>query len=277
MKPKFELKKITVYSLPLMLSAVANYLVTWTDILMLGALLSNNAKIGQYQAAFQTTAMLGFILYSVNSVFPSIASGLYHNGDRKRLTNIYKSTTKWTGGFTILGSLYLVTYSSQVMSIFGNEFDGVKPMIAVLCVGYIANAVAGPAGYLLSMSQYERVESANTIVTALSNIVLNYILISQYGIIGAAVATGTSLVLLNTLRVSQASYLLGIRPGFSSIIKIVPGIMVSGIIFVSIKFIYPSSLIAALGAGVVGSLAFISVVYLFLFSERDQLLFESLS
>ena len=70
---KINHRSIFRFSVPLMLVAVSSYLVNWTDVLMLG-ILSPAAAIGKYQAAFQTTALLGFVLFSVNSIFPPVAS-----------------------------------------------------------------------------------------------------------------------------------------------------------------------------------------------------------
>jgi O-antigen/teichoic acid export membrane protein len=79
-------------------------------------------------------------------------------------------------------------------------------------VGQFITAGVGSAGYLLTMSGYERLESLNTLTVVLLNVVLNYFFIQAYGIIGAGIATSISTGLLNVVRVIEVYRLLHIQP-----------------------------------------------------------------
>jgi len=54
-------------------------------------------------------------------------------------------------------------------------------------------------GYLLMMSANERLLRNNTMVVAAVNVALNLVLVPQYGIIGAVIASSFSLVLQNII------------------------------------------------------------------------------
>ncbi|RBI61644.1 polysaccharide biosynthesis protein [halophilic archaeon] len=209
--PAFETKKIFTYSLPVVAVAVTQYFISWTDILMLGAFVSPS-KVGWYQAAFQTSVLLAVVLQAVNTIFPTLAADFYHDGQHERLERTYTVVTKWVAYLTVLGFLFLVVYDDEILSIFGAATPAATTTLLILGFGQMFKAAIGPAGFFLSMSEYERLEAVNTTLVCLVNVGLNFVLIGEYGIVGAAMATGTSLALLNVLRVGEVYYLLDIHP-----------------------------------------------------------------
>lgn len=209
--PEFEVRKIVAFSLPLMLIAVFRELMSWIDVFMLG-LFTSPGTIGLYQAGFRTAAILGMISGAVDAIFPSITSEYYYTNQTKRLENTFKTITKWLSYFTLLGYSFLAIFSNEILSVFGSTF--VKARIALLIMGFsqLIISITGPSGYLLVMSEYERLNMANTIVFSVVNIGLNYIFIQKYGFVGAAFATGISLSLLNLVQVIEVQLLLGFHP-----------------------------------------------------------------
>jgi len=213
-RPKIEAREILTYSIPLTLAAVAQYLVNWTDILMLGALVPAEA-VGTYQAAYQTATVLGFLIVAVGSIFPSVASELYDAGKTTRLHDIYSALTKWITYFALLGYLFLTFHAESVLSLFGRDFVAGTTPLLILGAAFVVSSGVGPAGMLLMMTDYERVEMLNTFLVSGLNVVLNFVLISEYGILGAAVATGLSIGLLNVLRFIEVWSFTGMVPRFT--------------------------------------------------------------
>lgn len=210
-RPVFEYRTIFAFSLPLTLAASIQYLVSWTDILVLGVFVPS-ASIGLYQAAYQTSILLVIVLQSANSIFPAMAADLYNAEQRERLDRVYTAVTRWVTYLTVLGLVFVILYADDILSIFGTAARSAQIALIVLAIGQTLNATTGPTGYLLIMSGHERLQLINNIVAALFNLVLNIMLIQLYGIIGAAIATGTSLALLNLLRLSQVWILLRMQP-----------------------------------------------------------------
>lgn len=232
-RPVFEYRKIFAFSLPLTLAASIQYLVSWTDILLLGVFVSPD-QVGWYQAAFQTSVLLIIVLQAANSIFPSVAADLHEFGHRERLHRVYSAVTRWVTYLTVLGLAFLLVYTKELLSIFGTSVQSAQTALAILAVGQTINAVVGPTGYLLVMTGYERLQLANNLVTAVLNLILNLVLIQAYGIVGAAIATAFSLALMNILRFIEVQYLFGMQPyswaywkGFVAIGAAIP-ILVTG-------------------------------------------------
>lgn len=274
-KPTFEVREILTFSLPLTLAAVSLYLVSWTDILMLGAFV-DPTQLGWYQAAFQTSVLLAVVLQAGNSIFPAVAADLYHDGRLERLSRIYTSVTKWIAYLTVLGYVFLLVYAEEILSIFGTATPTAETALLVLGLGQVFATITGPVGFLLTMSGHERLQTANAVVTSILNVVLNYVLIQQLGITGAALATGISFALLNLFRLIESWHLLGIQPystdywkGTVAIVATVP-IMMYG------HTLPLAGIAKVFFVGTISLGAFAVLVWSFGFDESDQTLVESL-
>jgi len=83
------------------------------------------------------------------------------------------------------------------MSIFGTQFTSGGNILTVLSIGQFVNVAMGSVGYLLVMSGNETLMRNSTIVAALINIVLHIILVPLAGVLGAAIASTLSLIMMN--------------------------------------------------------------------------------
>ena len=273
-RPVFEYRTILAFSLPLTLAASVQYLVSWTDILVLGIFVPA-ASIGQYQAAYQTSILLVVVLQSANSIFPVMAADLYNAGRHERLNHVYTAVTRWVTYLTVLGLAFVTVYAEEILSIFGPTTQTVQAVLIILAVGQTLDASTGPTGYLLIMSGHERLQLVNNVIAALVNLLLNFILIQAYGIIGAAIATGLSLASLNLLRLIQVWYLLRIQPyswtywkGAIAIGCAIP-VMVFGRGF---PFAGPVQILIV-GAGALT--VFVILIWMLGFDKVDQILIEA--
>jgi O-antigen/teichoic acid export membrane protein len=274
-RPSVPLREVLGFALPLTIAAVTLYLVTWTDILMLG-LFRTPTEVGWYQAAYQTSVLLSVVLQATFSIFPTLASDLYHTDQHERLGQIYTVVTKWVVALTLFGFLFLLVFLESILGIFGTTIRAAETALSILAVGQLAAALVGPAGLLLTMSEYERLQMVNSVLVSLLNIALNYILIQEFGIVGAAIATGVSFIVLNVLRLVQTWYLLGIQPysrdywrGLAAVAGAFP-IMLLG------QTIPLPTVLRVLLTGVVSTTVFAALVWYFGFSDEDVLLLESL-
>ena len=70
----------------------------------------------------------------------------------------------------------------------------------------------GPVGLLLNMTGHERETAKGVAISAVLNMVLNFLLIPRWGITGAAVATTVSMIAWNLLLAWQVNTKLTIQP-----------------------------------------------------------------
>lgn len=274
-RPTFETREILTFSLPLTFAAVSLYLISWTDILMLGVFV-DPAKVGWYQAAYQTSVLLAIVLQAGNSIFPAVAADLYHDGQRERLGRVYTSVTKWIAYLTVLGYAFLAVFAGDILGIFGTATPAAILALLVLGLGQVASTITGPIGFLLTMSDHERVQTLNAILVCVVNVALNFVLIGEFGIVGAALATSISFGLINLVRLFEAWYLLGIQPYSRSYWKGAVAIGATLPIMVLGHGLAIPTVVRVMLVGVVSLGAFAVAVRVLGFDETDRTLLESL-
>ena len=273
--PETNLPAILSFSLPLTFAAVVHHLLTWTDILMLGAFIGPT-EVGWYQAAFRTSQVLAILLGAINALFPSLAADLYDQGDMAGLRQIYSGLTKWVLYFTLLGYMFIFVYVDEILLIFGTPTVSAQRAMLLLGAAQVVVVGTGPIGYLLNMTGYERLQLLNALGAGLVNIVLNFVLIQWLGIVGAALATGISLSLLNLARLVETWKLLDFHPysseywrGGMALLGTVPVLYLSQYLPLSTTSKLPL-------AGVVSLLFFSTTVLLIGLTSKDEELLDSI-
>jgi O-antigen/teichoic acid export membrane protein len=98
----------------------------------------------------------------------------------------------YTAGPTFLLVLFLGPF---LIGIFGVENPvAAYPWLILLAFGQLTNAFAGPVMNILNMTGYEKSARNTMLVTAILNVILNVLLIPQFGPLGAAIATTITMI-----------------------------------------------------------------------------------
>ncbi|MDP8299562.1 MAG: flippase [Candidatus Tantalella remota] len=204
-------KEIILYSLPLLGVSLISYFMGKTDILMIGYFL-NPDKIGIYNIAFKLSLVVSLSLTALNSIFAPIISSLHAKKNHNKLGAAYRSFTRTILYISIFIFSSLLLLAEPLLSLIGKNFTaGVYPL-AILAIGQLINVSVGSAATILSMTKYPRINMYNSAALLCINIFLNLFLIPRYGILGAAIATSSSVLLINILRLIEVYVLLGIHP-----------------------------------------------------------------
>ncbi|MBS3766371.1 flippase [Candidatus Bipolaricaulota bacterium] len=275
----FELRKIRKllgFSLPLVLVGVLQFLILWTDTFMLGAL-SSAENVGLYRAAVQTALILGIFLRAFNSIFAPMISDLYHKGKKETLGFLFKTITRWIIILTSPIFVLILTAGGSLLKIFGPEFTVVWVPLAILGFAQLMDASMGPVGYILVMSGNQKIEFYNVLTVALLNIVLNYIMIPRFGMLGAALATGSSVIVVNLLRLFTVSRKLGLWPyDRRELLKLVTGFTIVVSVGFSWQVLRPNMhfLLYLITAFLLIAIANFGLFFLFGTNESDRMLLE---
>ncbi|WP_436925472.1 oligosaccharide flippase family protein [Halosimplex amylolyticum] len=261
------------YSLPLTISRAGSLVYSNVDVLMLGVLASGAADVGIYNVSLALASLLALPLMATNQVFPPVASRLYEADNYDDLESIYGFLTRWMFGVALLGGAALVVFRAPVLALFGPEFTAGSTVLVVLAVAKVVNVAAGPSGYVLMMTDHQYLNVVNQVSTALLNVVLNYVLILRYGMVGAAVATGISIAVVNVARIAQVWYFEGMTPYSRRYLKPVGAVGYATIAMLAVRlFGAPplSGLPLILFGGLVGLGTFGAVVWLLGIDDADR-------
>jgi O-antigen/teichoic acid export membrane protein len=205
-------REMLAFSLPLVVSAVVGALLTRVDTLMIGAL-RTTAEVGLYSAAFPLATGLQLFLGSFGFMYMPLASRLDASGDLGELNRMYRLTTKWVFVLTFPVFTLLAVFPGDVLGVaFGSEYVGAASVLTVLAVGFFTQAATGRSTETLLALGLSTYALGINVVTFTANIAVNLVLIPEYGIIGAAVASAGSFITMNGITYVVLRRKFGITP-----------------------------------------------------------------
>ena len=222
-------KELLFFSLPLLLTAMLGMLMTWTDTLMLGYFKAPNI-VGLYNVALPIARLISFALSSMLFIYVPIASQLYSKGLIEELRRNYTVLTKWICSATMPVFLILMLFPGAVLNFFfGAGYIPASTALQILVAGFFIDNLLGPNGATMVVMGKTRFLMWASIVGVTTNVILNIVLIPPLGIVGASIASLTSIVLLNIIRSAKLYSLAKFHPLSANLLK--PLVTSVGLIF----------------------------------------------
>ncbi|MGJ8548447.1 flippase [Winogradskyella wichelsiae] len=216
-QPKKEflsLKRTLHYALPMLATSSFIFIMGWTDTLMLGYF-NSTKDVGIYNVVIKIARIAIIMLTSINLVLAPRISELYSNSETEKLKGLIKGVNKIIFISTIPVVFVILVANKFILGLFGPEFIAGSTALVIIIISQCFNVMTGSVSQVLNMTGYHRNLRNFTIISAGLNLILNFILIPIYGIIGAAIATGVSSVLLNLMAVIFVKKRLGIITYFN--------------------------------------------------------------
>lgn len=204
-------REVVAFSSTMIFAAMTTLLMRRVDILMAGVFLES-ARVGIYRLAATVSVFAGFFMQASNHVFSAFISELFDAGRRELLEETYSALTKWVLALTLPILVSFWVFPEPIVGFFGREYVDGAEVLQILSVGAFCNVAVGATGYMLVMGEYERLQLANNCFVAVLNIVLNWLMIPRFGIVGAAVATAISTATIAALRLTQIRWLFDLFP-----------------------------------------------------------------
>jgi O-antigen/teichoic acid export membrane protein len=163
----------------------------WMDVLVLSLFVSDGL-IGIYEAAWGLGSLLATVSASVRtSLFPEI-SDLAEDGDFERIRSVLGDGIVFSGVFIIPGLFGVVAIGERILRVYRPSFGKGADILLILVLAYVADVYG--TQFVSALNAIDRPDVTyriNLLFVGL-NLVLNIVLIWQYGWYGAAVATAVS-------------------------------------------------------------------------------------
>ncbi|MFC7194656.1 polysaccharide biosynthesis C-terminal domain-containing protein [Halosimplex aquaticum] len=263
-----ELKEFYNYSLPLSGSKAGSLLYNQVDVFMVGIFLSS-AEVGIYSISMLLAGVILLPLSGFNQLFPPVASRLYSEGDMEMLQSVFTTVTRWTITATLFIGSVLVIYRREALVLFGEEFTAGTMVLTLFVVGKAVVAFSGPSNDLLMMTDHQYVVMLNHWTFGVLNVALNYVLIMEYGFIGAAIATAGINAVLNVLRVLEVWYFEGMIPYSVRLWKPLTAAVGAVAVMYGATFVLSGVVLLAVGS-LLGGLVYVGALLLFGIEARDK-------
>ena len=228
-------KELISLTWPLFLAGFTYLILGHTDRILLGVYMSTT-DVGIYVAAFFIASLTISIAAAFSFIFLPVISEYFAERDISGISDLFSTVTKWVFLLTFPIVIYLILYGKDVIRlIYGDPYLTGSSALTILSVGIAMFALTGMAGSILIAITKTKLNLLSEIIGAVSNIILNILLIPRYGIMGAAIGTSVSISLRNISSLGFVYRELKIHPYDINYIKIV---VISVISLVLLSFVF---------------------------------------
>ena len=197
------LKNILAISMPLMFAQSVQFIMAWTDKLMIGNMMTSQ-DVGIYHIAFKLSMFATIGLMAINSIAAPKFAELYAKQDFEGLKKVVNQSTKFIFWSTIPLVIIFFIFPEFLLGLFGDKFKiGVTAFIFLSC-GRLISSFSGSVGNLLQMTGKQVMFMNILFAGACINVALNYLLIpsdnlfAEFGVSGINGAALSSMISLST-------------------------------------------------------------------------------
>ena len=181
-------KSLWIYGLYTSLGGLTSQLIFSIDIITIGFLIQDPSSVALYKAASLIPFSLLFIPAGVMKTDLVKITQNYKN--KAFLKNYVSNYMKIFLMISIVTFIILYFLSSFIMGLFGTEYIAAQNLIPVFGIGLVgAFLFRNPFGNIITCVGWAKTNTVISIITLALDIVLNIILVEEYGIIGAAYST----------------------------------------------------------------------------------------
>ncbi|WP_160722739.1 oligosaccharide flippase family protein [Bacillus sp. USDA818B3_A] len=201
------------YSVPLFFVASISIVLVSLDKFILSYMMGN-FEVGILRIFENYSAILALFVAPFVTMWP-IMSEYYQNNKMDELKDLFKQSTLVIAALILPAWVTLTICTEEILQIFGVDASHVSNITLIMFLfflGTVYDAIIGPAGALLSMTKYSKINLINNILLFVLNVLLSLILISKIGLLGAAVSFSVSKIFINTLNVYQNKRLFNLFP-----------------------------------------------------------------
>lgn len=202
--------------LPLWASSVIFAMIQQFDVVVVGSFLGN-ADAASYFAAQKTAMLLSLVLIAAGLVSAPTMAALFHSGKSAELQRLCRSLAIAIVVVSVVGFLFLIMFGRQLLGLFDPNFVSAYPILIIIAVGCMIDAVSGPNAYLMQMTSFERPYLRVMTICYVLVVVAQVILIPRYGTLGAALASTGGVVLWNVWAIFILRNKAGLDPSLLSI------------------------------------------------------------
>lgn len=186
-------------ALPFMWIGMLYLLNSRTDLIMLGAIKGAH-EAGVYAVTARAGSLVAFFLTPADMVMATRIARLHHENNHDLLQRLLSGATRRVFAISIPIAIIFIFAARPLLSwVYGLSYADGAVALRILAGAQLVSVIAGPTATLLNMTGHEKLAALGVGASVILNIALNAALIPLYGIEGAAIATGISILTWNML------------------------------------------------------------------------------
>jgi len=183
------------------LNRLGSTIVARIDTIMVATLISLE-DTGIYGILLFMANVIDIPVRAINQIASPVISASMEHGERDNVSRIYKKSSinaLVIGVFIFLLIWGLLNNLFQIMP-DGDDFNNYKFVFFFLALGKLIDMGFSTNSHILIYSKFYKYNLFFVLFLGILNLILNYFLIGEYGLTGAALASAISLVLYNLIK-----------------------------------------------------------------------------
>src|SRR5690606_17327653 len=153
--------------------------------------------------------LINMPLMVLNKVCAPRFSRLYWEQKRSELQKYIAQVTMFAFYGALLIGVGLFFLSDYILAVFGQEFLQAYDLLLVLMIGQIVSCASGSVGVFMLMTGNEKAYRNITLLTAAGAFLAYIVVLPVHGLMGAALISSFSLIILNGISVLYIRIRLG--------------------------------------------------------------------
>ncbi|HOE90838.1 MAG TPA: oligosaccharide flippase family protein [Candidatus Cloacimonadota bacterium] len=186
-----EIKEFLSFSLISMLSNIFSSLLFILDVFLIGLLMKDESLVATYKIATIIPFAMNFLPMTVLIyIYPYLVQA---TKNKEQIKSLFKKLVLVLSSINAIISLSAIALAPFIIRLlFGADYENAIPSFRILMLGYfVIGSFRSPAGNTLNALKKVQYNLLIVIITGIFNIVLDYLLIKKYGMIGAATTSLT--------------------------------------------------------------------------------------
>ena len=270
-RPTLRFKKIANISeilkyaaLIIIAGSVANIILE-IDKFMIGQYIEIE-NVAYYGVAIYIATVIGVPARSMHQITHPLTAKLLNENNKVELKSLYKKSSLTLFIISGLILVLILVNLNELYKLIPVEYSG--GLLIVVIIGFVKlfDNLLGNNNAILFNSDYYRVVLVLGVVLAILTVVLNILLIPDYGINGAALATFISIFIYNSAKLIFVYYKFKMLPFSTNTLKTFILIVISIAVFYFWEFQFHPIINIILKSVLIG-LSYVFVVYRFNLSE----------
>jgi len=270
--PKFSrVRELLNFGIPTIPSNFSSWIMQSSDRYLI-AFFMGILAVGFYSPAYTLGFMVSYIFAPLAFVLPPTLSEIYDKNRKGEVKQYLTFSTQFLFFFAIPAFFGLLIFSRELLSLLStdriaNEGYMVVPIVAISAVLWGLSSIYSQS---IVLAKKTKLIGSITIFGALTNFVLNLLLIPFIGIIGAAIATLISFGLLTAGKIYFSRRFIHFPVEFGFVFKVFAASIIMAILLYGLKYLLIVNVVILLLLIICGFALYIGLMFIIKGIDRDM-------
>jgi O-antigen/teichoic acid export membrane protein len=264
------------YGVFTVLSGTSFALIQNLDILMLSILRKESLEfVGIYSTFFNIAVVISLPAKAMNRTSLQIVSQAWSTNDLPKIDKIYYKTSVVQMLIGCLLFVGLIVNRDFIMVLLKkHEYVGYFDVFIIVGIGFLVDITGGLNGYIMNVSKHYKLTTYFITATVVFCVVLNWFLIPQFGMVGAAISYTLTMFILNFIYWLFVKIKFGLQPFGKAHLLVLLVSAAALVVGLYLPLVHNIWLDVILRSGIV-AVVYVSLSYLLKISADINELFDS--